>query len=163
EEGEEAGRKEYGGHGEYGEPVPPTSGRLYSRLLEVMAAEKSEKQKRAMEQGAMGQVVMEQRAVEPQAGEPMACAEPEPGYSTDKGPEGKVGKDGKDGRRQDELHHPGPRLPALTISYTSFYEQLRSLATYALIRISLRQAKGRTSEITLRYPAADVKRICEVR
>ncbi len=158
EEGEEAGRKESGGHGECREPVPPTSGRLYSRLLEVMAAEQSEEQERAMEQGAI-----EQQAGEQQAGEPMACAEPKPGYSTDKGQNGEVGKDGKDGRRQDELHHPGPRLPAPTISYTSFYEQLRSLATYALIRISVRQAKGRTSEITLRYPAADVKRICEGR
>ena len=44
---------------------------------------------------------------------------------------------------------------------TSFYELLRSLATYALIRISLRQAKGRTSEITLRYRAADVRKMCE--
>ena len=82
----------------------------------------------------------------------MACAEPEPGYSADKGPAG------KDGRREDE-----PQLPAPTISYTSFYEQLRSLATYALIRISVRQAKGRTSEITLRYPAVDVKKMCEGR
>ncbi|HIJ05891.1 MAG: ORC complex protein Cdc6/Orc1 [Methanomicrobiales archaeon 53_19] len=150
EEGEEAGRKEYGGDGEYGEPVPPTSGRLYSRLLEVLAAEQSEKQERAMKKR-----VMEQGAIEQRSGEPVACAEPDPGYSTDKGPDG---KDGKDGRRQDE-----PQLPAPTISYTSFYEQLRSLATYALIRISVRQAKGRTSEITLRYPAADVKRICEGR
>ncbi len=158
EEGEEAGRTEYGwhgecrGHGEYKEPVPPTSGRLYSRLLEVMAAEQSEKQRRAFEQRAM-----EQGAVEQQAGEPAACAEPKPGYSTDKGP------GGKDGRREDELHHPGPGFPTPTISYTSFYEQLRSLATYALIRISVRQAKGRTSEITLRYPAADVRKMCEGR
>ncbi len=154
EEGEEAGGKEYDGkeYGECGEPVPPTSGRLYSRLQEVMAAEQSEKQRRAMEQRAM-----DHQAGEPQTGEkqtmelrsghqrsvePMACAEPEPGY----------GRDGKDGRRQDQVP---------TISYTSFHEQLRSLATYALIRTSVRQAKGRTSEITLRYPAADVKRICE--
>jgi len=140
-EGEEAFRKEYGGkeyggkeYGECGEPVPPTSGRLYSRLLEVMADEQSEKQRRAV-----GQRDRDQQAVEP-----MACAEPGPGYGCDR----------KDGRSQDQVP---------TISYTSFHEQLRSLATYALIRISVRQAKGRTSEITLRYPAADVKRICEGR
>ena len=161
EEGEEDHRKEYSRkeydgkeYGECGEPVPPTSGRLYSRLLEVMAAEQSEKQQRAMEQRALELRAMDQQAGEQQTREPLAmgqgagrsavCAEPEPGY----------GRDGKDSRRQDQVP---------TISYTSFHEQLRSLATYALIRTSVRQAKGRTSEITLRYPAADVKRICEGR
>ncbi|HIJ06710.1 hypothetical protein [Methanocalculus sp.] len=65
------------------------------------------------------------------------------------------------GLQPSEPLHPEPEPPAPTISYTSFYELLRSLATYALIRITIRQAKGRTSEVTLRYRAADVRKMLE--
>ena len=49
------------------------------------------------------------------------------------------------------------------VSYTTFYERLKTLSNLGLVELKVRQAKGRTSEITLRYPAADVKRICEGR
>ncbi|HIJ06500.1 hypothetical protein [Methanocalculus sp.] len=57
--------------------------------------------------------------------------------------------------------HSSTLFPITSCSYTSFYEQLRSLESYSLIRITSVQGRGKTSAITLRYAAADVKRLCE--
>ncbi|MDG6249753.1 AAA family ATPase [Methanocalculus sp.] len=184
--GEDGGYRGYGEYREYLEPLPPTSGRIFSRLQEVLAAghyERLRQQREHREQGDQRehreqyQKLQPQRAAEPQSGELAACAEPEPGYRTGSCPHG------ADARMQDEqqrtehhltetqtpeheypeLHHPETEPPTHAISYTTFYELLRSLATYALIRITIRQAKGRTSEVTLRYRASDVRKMLERR
>ncbi|MBR1369661.1 hypothetical protein RJ53_09315 [Methanocalculus chunghsingensis] len=46
------------------------------------------------------------------------------------------------------------------ISYTTFYERLKTLAHLGLLELSIRQRKGRTSEIRLRYEADEVMGIC---
>ncbi len=170
---------EYDEYSEYGLPLPPTSGRIFSRLQEVLAAGHYERLRQQREHREQYQKLQPQRAAEPQSGELAACAETEPGYRTGSCPPE------ADARMQDEqqltkhhltetqtpeheypeLHHPETETetepPAHAISYTTFYELLRSLATYALIRITIRQAKGRTSEVTLRYRASDVRKMLE--
>ncbi len=47
------------------------------------------------------------------------------------------------------------------ISYTTFYERLTTLAHLGLLELSIRQRKGRTSEIRLRYEAEEVMGICK--
>jgi len=123
---------------DYSEKTPPTSGKIYSRLREVMAEERFRRRSR---------------------GAASACAEPEPGYGT-----GRCKNDtaGSPHTCLSTAPHTSTISTAKTpsCSYSSFYEQLRKLAAFSLIKISLVQAKGRTSEILLRYPAADVKRVC---
>ncbi len=190
--GEDGGYRGYGEYREYLEPLPPTSGRIFSRLQEVLAAGHYERLRQQREQREQGdqrehreqyQKLQPQRAAEPQSGELAACAEPEPGYHTGRNPHGADAS--MQGEQQhpehhltetqtpeheySELHHPETETetetepPAHAISYTTFYELLRSLATYALIRITIRQAKGRTSEVTLRYRASDVRKMLERR
>jgi cell division control protein 6 len=46
------------------------------------------------------------------------------------------------------------------VSYTSFYERLKTLSHLGLIELTVRQAKGGTSEIRLRYEAEEVEKVC---
>jgi cell division control protein 6 len=46
------------------------------------------------------------------------------------------------------------------VSYTSFYERVKTLSNLGLIELTIRQAKGRTSEIRLRYEAEEVEKVC---
>ncbi|KUL02260.1 MAG: Orc1/cdc6 family replication initiation protein, partial [Methanomicrobiales archaeon 53_19] len=121
-----------------------TSGQIYSRLQEMI--EEDQRRRRSLDAAA-------------EAGEvaAAACAEPEPGYST-----------GKRGAHTPTSCTPFPHtpfpytpFPYSSCSYTSFYEHLRSLESYKLIGIKGVQGRGKTSAITLRYAAADVKRLCD--
>ncbi len=127
----------------------PTSGQIYSRLQEMI--EEDHRRRRSLDAAA-------------KAGEVAAatCAEPEPGYST-----GKRGAHTPTSCTPTSWtpfpHTPFPYtpFPYSSCSYTSFYEHLRSLESYKLIGIKGVQGRGKTSAITLRYAAADVKRLCE--
>ncbi|MCP1662114.1 MULTISPECIES: AAA family ATPase [Methanocalculus] len=140
---------------EYDESMPPTSGRVYARLLRVMA----------------GEPLSGPRA-EPSSADASAVGEPGPGYGsntatpaatcstthTGSGP-GSTHVSGHGGG-----HGGGPSSSAngsASFSYSSFYEHLHTLANYSLITITVRQAKGRTSEITLRHPARKMRQIYE--
>ncbi|KUL01197.1 MAG: Orc1/cdc6 family replication initiation protein [Methanomicrobiales archaeon 53_19] len=122
----------------------PTSGQIYSRLQEMI--EEDQRRRRSLDAAAKaGEVAA------------AACAEPDPGYST-----------GKRGPNTPIPHTPTSCTPTpctpfpySSCSYTSFYEHLRSLESYKLIGIKGVQGRGKTSAITLRYAAADVKRLCD--
>ncbi|MDO8841352.1 ORC1-type DNA replication protein [Methanocalculus sp.] len=46
------------------------------------------------------------------------------------------------------------------VCYTSFYERVKTLEKLGLVQLTVRQAKGRTSEIRLRYEAEEVEKVC---
>ncbi len=164
-------------------PTPPTSGRIYTCLLEAIEGEALRRRSGEVEEvaeaatSAGNEATASGKAAAPEIATPQAtgaaaCAEPAPGYGAGKDDAGEnsLGRDGNNTTHpsSNSSSNPssfspssGPYSGYCSCSYTSFYEQLRSLASYKLIGITGVQGKGRTSAITLRHQARDVKRICE--